>query len=226
MLPETLAAEDRRPFRLERANPVGALLQMRKYPFVGGLFVAWLFYQIAHDANPSTWSYFTMLEFDWSEREVGYSLGFVGLTFAIVQGVLIRAVIPRIGERRAVAAGFVAMVVGFSGFAFATRGSMLYAFIVPFSLGGLAIPALRGIMSNQVPPDAQGELAGAIASLVSLTAIVAPLLMTQLFGFFTGERAPFYFPGAPFFTAAILMLASLLGFAWVIRRTSGSRPDG
>ena len=77
----------------------------------------------------------------------------------------------------------------------------------------LAQPALRGIMANQVPDDVQGELSGAIASLVSVTAIIAPWTMTELFGYFTSESAPVYFPGIPFLVAAVLMVMSVLRFA-------------
>jgi DHA1 family tetracycline resistance protein-like MFS transporter len=217
VLPETLPPEKRRPFAWQRANPVGAFGEMRRYPLVIALFAVLFFYQIAHDANPSTWSYYTMLKFDWSPRDVGYSLGAIGVLFALVQGVLIRVVIPRIGEARTVAVGFVAMAVGFVGFAFATRGWMLYAFLVPFSLAGLANPALRGLLSNRVPSNAQGELQGAIASLVSVTAIIAPWLMTELFGAFTSAAAPIYFPGAPFVAAALLMGVALAWFGWTAR---------
>jgi len=215
-LPESLPREQRRPFHLKRANPLGALKQMRGYPIVIGLFVALFFWQIAHDANPSTWSYYAMLKFEWSEREVGYSLGFLGILLALVQGVLIRAVLPRIGETRAVYIGFTLLALGFVGFAYSSEGWMLYAFIVPWALGGIANPALRGIMANRVPGNAQGELAGAITSLVSLTSIVAPLLMTRLFGYFTGDRAPVYFPGAAFLAAGLLTTVTVIVFARVM----------
>ena len=216
ILPETLSPADRRPFQLRRANPVGALAQMRSYPVVVGLFGALILYMIAHDANPAVWSYYTMLKFGWTEREVGYSMGAVGLGVTLVQGFLIRAAIPRIGELRAVFVGYGLMSLAFAGFAFASAGWMMYAFIVPLSLGGLATPALRGIMSNRVPDNAQGELQGAIASALSLTAIVAPLFMTQLFGYFTSDAAPLYFPGAPFLTAGVLLLGSIAVFAGVM----------
>jgi len=217
VVPETLPASERRPFELRRANPVGALLQMRRYPIVIGLFGAFVFYQLAHDANPSTWSYYTMLKFDWTEREVGYSLGFVGVMFAIVQGGLIRYVIPRMGEERAGYFGLATMTFAFLGFAFSTESWMMYVFIVPFALGSIATAAARGIMSNAVPANAQGELQGATTSLMSLTAIVAPLLMTQLFGYFSSDGAPVYFPGAPFVAASALTVLSFLAFARVMR---------
>lgn len=217
VVPETLPHDQRRVFDLRRANPVGALLSMRRYPVVIGLFAAMVFYQLAHDANPSTWSYYTMLKFDWSEREVGYSLGFVGVMFAVVQGGLIRYLIPRMGEVRAGYFGLTTMTTGFLGFAFSTESWMMVVFIIPFTLGSVATAAARGIVSNAVPDNAQGELQGATTSLMSLTAIVAPLLMTQLFGLFSGDGAPVYFPGAPFLAAAALTLTSLVVFARVMR---------
>jgi DHA1 family tetracycline resistance protein-like MFS transporter len=150
----------------------------------------------------------------------------VGLGVALVQGFLIRAAIPRMGELRAVYLGFALMSLSFVGFAFASAGWMMYAFIVPFSLGGLATPALRGIMSNRVPANAQGELQGALASVMSLTAIVAPLFMTQLFGYFSSDAAPLYFPGAPFLTASVLLLGAIAVFAGVVSITGSPSQSG
>lgn len=217
VLPETLPKEARRPFSIRRANPFGAVTQMKRYPAVIGLLLALVFYRIAHDANPSVWSYYTMLKFDWTEREVGYSLGFVGLMLALVQGVLIRAVIPRIGEVKAVYVGYTMISLGFLGFGLAAEGWILYAFIVPWALGEVASPAIRGIISNQVPANAQGELQGAMTSLFSLTAIFAPLLMTQLFGFFTVPGTDYYFPGAAFVAAGLLVALCLAQVARTMR---------
>ncbi len=218
ILPESLAPQDRRPFSWKRANPLGTLTRMRRYPVLVGLSGALILLYLSSHATQSTWTFYTMEKFDWSESQVGYSLGFVGLMVAIVQGGLTRAVIPRIGARRAVVIGLLLYVVGFLGFAFAARGWQMFAWVVPFSLGGLAGPALQGIMSNQVPNNAQGELQGAITSLVSLCAIAGPPLMTQLFGYFTSADAPVYFPGAPFFAGALLVLGSLL---WALRPLRG-----
>lgn len=215
VLPETLPREQRRPFSLGRANPLGALREMRRYPVVFGLFGAVFLYQIAHDAHPSVWTYYTMLKFDWSVREVGYSLGFVGLMITLVQGGLIRLVIPRIGEARAVYAGYLLLSLGFLGFAFAPTGALALACVVPWALGEIATPALRGIMANQVPDNAQGELMGAITSVRSVTAILAPLLLTRLFGYFTSDAAPVYFPGVAYCVAGVLVLGALGVFAWM-----------
>ncbi len=210
VLPESLAPENRRAFNWKRANPAGSLLQLKKYPVIMGLVGALLFIYIAGYATQSTWTYFTMERFHWNEAWVGYSLAFVGLMVAVVQGGLIGLVVPRLGPERSVYLGLLLYSVGFVLFAFATQGWMMFAFIIPYSLGGIAGPSLQGIISGQVPANEQGELQGALTSLVSLTSIIGPPLMTNLFAFFTGKAAPLYFPGAPFLLGAILTLISVL----------------
>ena len=217
ILPESLPAASRRAFDLRRANPVGALLQVRRYPMVLGLLVVLVPYQLAHHANPAVWGYYTMSKFGWSTSTVGWSLSFVGVTMMIVNAGLVGPVIDRIGEARAVLLGFAAMAAGFLVFAFATEGWMMFAGIVPFALIGIAQPALRGMMANRVPADAQGELQGATSSVMSLTMIVSPVLMTELFHAFSSVDAPVRFPGAPFLAAAILALGALALFARAIR---------
>ena len=212
VLPETLSAENRRPFSWARANTFTALSRIRTFPLLAGLIGVIILYQLAHDANPAAWAYFTMLKFGWSEQQVGYSLGAVGLAIAIVQGGLIRVIIPRIGEVRAVCAGLISGAIGFAGFAFAPDGTLFYASILLFALIGLAMPALRSLMSNAVPDSAQGHLQGVITSVQSLTAILSPLLMTQLFFLFSRPDAAVQFPGAPFLAAALCLLAGLALF--------------
>jgi len=87
---------------------------------------------------------------------------------------------------------------------------MMYAIMIPCAVGGLAGPALQGIISNQVGPNEQGTLQGSLTSLISLTSIIGPLLMTNLFSYFTSANAPIYFPGAPFLAGAFLALAGLI----------------
>ncbi len=210
ILPESLAKENRRKFNIKRANPIGSLLQLRKYPVISGLVGCLLLIYLAGQAVQSTWSFFTMEQFSWSEKAVGYSLGFVGLMVAIVQGGLIRYINPKLGPKRSVYVGMVLYVVGLAFFAFAYKGWMMYAALLPYCLGGISGPALQGIMSGQVPPNEQGELQGALTSLVSLTSIIGPLLMTGTFAYFARPDAIVYFPGAAFLLGAVFALASLI----------------
>jgi len=209
ILPESLSPENRRHFNWKRANPVGSLLNLKRYPVILGLIVALVFVYIAAHAVQSTWAYYTMLKFKWDESAIGLSLGFVGVLSAIVQGGLIRIVIPKLGQVNSVYAGMLFYFAGLLLFSIASQGWMMYPYLVVYCLGGFAGPALQGIMSSQVPANEQGELQGANTSMMSATTVVGPPLMTWLFAYSTGQEAPFYFPGAPMLLGALLTLLSL-----------------
>jgi MFS transporter, DHA1 family, tetracycline resistance protein len=209
ILPESLDKDHRRNFEWKRANPVGSIMHARKYPEITGLIFSIVLIYIAAHATQSTWTYYTMEKFSWNETWVGYSLGFVGLMVAIVQGGLIRIIIPKLGQTKSVYVGLGLYVIGFVLFAFATKGWMMFAFIVPYALGGIAGPAIQGIVSTNVPANEQGELQGLLASLMSITSIIGPVLMTTLFAYFTSNDAPMYFPGAPFLMGGFLTLFSI-----------------
>lgn len=212
VLPESLPAESRRPFDFKRANPIGALIQIRHHRFVLGLLGVLVPYQIAHDANPAVWGYYTMHKFGWSVSDVGWSLFVVGATILFVNALLVGPAIKRLGEKGAVVVGFLGMTVGFLIFALASESWMMFVGIFPFALIGIAQPALRSMMSNRIPADAQGELQGATASLMSMTMIVSPIIMTELFRGYSRAGAPIVFPGAPFLAAAFLALLALVLF--------------
>lgn len=210
ILPESLASENRRGFDWNRANPVGSLLSLKRYPVVLGLVASLVLIYIAAHAVQSNWAYYTIEKFKWGPTMIGISLAAVGLLIAIVQGGLIRIIIPAWGQKNSLYIGLALYSVGFFLFAIATESWMMFAFLIPYCLGGIAGPALQGIISAQVPPNGQGELQGALTSLMSVTSIIGPLLMTQLFSAFTGDSAPYYFPGAPMVMAGILTLISLV----------------
>lgn len=222
ILPESLDKEKRRPFSLKRANPLGSLMQLKKFPVTVSLMVSMFFVYLASHATQSTWAYYTMEKFGWDVKTVGYSLGFVGLMVAIVQGGLIRVVIPKIGDRNGVYLGLTLYFIGFVLFAFASEGWMMFVFMIPYALSGFAGPALQSIMTGQIPADQQGELQGAITSMISLTAIVGPPLMTDLFARFTDDSLGVYFPGAPYLMGAVFTFMSI-GFALrTLRKYSSS----
>ncbi len=210
VLPESLAPDKRREIDFKRANPIGSLKLIRKYPIVAGLMVSFFLVYMASQAVQTTWTYFTMFKFEWDEAMVGYSLGVVGLIVAIVQGGLVKYAVKLWGEKKTIYIGYIFWIVGLILFASATQGWMLFAFLLPYCLGGIASPTLQGIVSNQVADNEQGELQGAVTALISLSSIIGPLVMTNLFYQFTQDDAPFQFAGAPFALGAVLVLVSLL----------------
>jgi MFS transporter, DHA1 family, tetracycline resistance protein len=210
ILPESLSIENRRKFEWRRANPIGSLRNLKKYPVILGLVASLVLLYIAAHAVQTNWAYYTTVKFGWDSRMIGISLGVVGFMFALVQGLLIRKIIPVLGQRRSVYIGLLFYTAGFILFALASQSWMMFAFTVIYCLGGIAGPALQGIISTAVPANEQGELQGALTSLASATAIIGPPLMTTTFAFFTDPSYPVYLPGAPMLLGAFLTLAATL----------------
>lgn len=210
ILPESLALENRRAFDIKRANPIGAFLHLRKYPKLIGLVVSIFLLYTASHAVHSNWSYFTMYQFKWDEKMVGISLGAIGLLVGIVQGGLIRIINPKLGNEKSVYVGMGLYTFGMFLFALATKSWMMFAFLVPYCLGGIAGPAMQAVISSQVPANEQGEIQGTLSSLMSASAIVGPPMMSMVFYYFTHKDAPFLFAGAPFVLGGILMLISTI----------------
>ncbi len=218
ILPESLSKENRRAFDIRRANPMGSLVHLKKYPQLFGLvFAIFLLYTASH-AVQSNWSYFTMYQFNWDEKMVGISLGVIGLLVGLVQGVLIRWVNPILGNEKSIYIGMALYTIGMFLFAFATEGWMMFLFLIPYCLGGIAGPALQAIISIQVPANEQGEIQGTLTSLMSASAIVGPPVMTGIFYYFTHFEAPFIFGGAPFLLGGFLMLASTIIAFYTLRK--------
>jgi DHA1 family tetracycline resistance protein-like MFS transporter len=172
-LPESLAPQSRRPFQWARANPLGTLLQIRKYPIVLWMIGAMFLWQLGHQVLPSTWAFYTMSKFRWSAAEIGYSLAFVGTVMAFAQGVLTRTLIPKLGgERQAAAVGMAFAIVAYLGYAFSTQGWMMYVVSVTSMFFAMTYPSMNALMSRRIAANAQGELQGAVASVYSLSAIL------------------------------------------------------
>ncbi len=224
-LPESLPVDSRRPFVWSRANPVGTLLQLARYPAVLWIAAAVFFWQVAHQVLPSVWSFYAILKFNWSSAAVGYSLAAAGIVMVIGQGLLTRTFIPRLGgERRAAIVGMLFGALAYCGYASSTQGWMIYAWLLAWLPAALTYPSMNALMSRQIPANEQGELQGGLASLHGLSSIVGPPFMTQLFDHFTSARAAVYFPGAPFAAAALLTLVSIALLARGVRTAPSTSP--
>jgi DHA1 family tetracycline resistance protein-like MFS transporter len=212
-LPESLAKENRRAFSWKRANPFGSLQLLKKYPAIGGLAVCFFLIYLAAQAVQGNWSFFTIYRFHWSEKMVGISLAVVGVLVGGVQAGLTRVINPKIGNEKSIYLGLILYSVGLVLFAFANQSWMMFAFLIPYCLGGIAGPSLQSVLAGHVPSNEQGELQGALTSLMSLTTIIGPLIMNNLFTYFTTSKAPIYFPGISFLLGGIFMLISAV-IAW------------
>lgn len=213
VLPESLPKEKRRAFDWRKANPIGAIANLRKYPLVVNLAIAFILVSLAQRGLETVWVLYTGERFGWSELHNGLTLGLVGVMSALVQGYLIRKIIPALGEKRAIVTGLCISTGSFIAFGLAWQGWMMLSTIIFFAFGGIAGPAIQGLVAGVVDPREQGAVQGSLASLVSASSILAPLIANYSFSFFTREAVQgtaFYLPGIPFFIGAIFMGAAAL----------------
>jgi len=218
VLPESLPPERRRAFSWRRADPFRALVGLRAYPLVAGLAFAFLFFSLAQRGLETVFVLYTDYRFGWGPRENGLALALVGVMAAIVQGGLVRPLVARLGERRTIVAGLTVSTLGFVGYGLASQGWILLAVIAVASLGAVAGPAIQGLIAGTVPASEQGSVQGTLTSMLSLTAIVAPLVSGGLFGMFTGERSIAELPGMPFFAGAVFLVVALALVIRTLRR--------
>lgn len=221
VLPESLQPQNRRPYSWRRANPLGSLAALRRSALVGGLAFVYVCIGLAQNSVHSVWVLYTTYRYGWTPFYNGLSLTFVGVISAVVQGYLVRLVVPRVGERNAVLIGLGTSTLSFALYGFSSVGWMMYVVMVIGGLGGLAGPSAQALISRAVRADEQGEVQGALASLMSLTGVAAPLASTMLFAHFTRPAAPIAIPAAPLFMAAALAAVSL----WVCWRLFRRVPD-
>ena len=219
VLPESLAPEHRSAVSWRRMNPIASLRRLGTYPLVAGLAVAFLFASMAQRGLENVWVLHSAYRYGWDMQTNGLTLGLVGVMAVLVQGLLIKPIVTRIGERRTVSVGLTASMLAFLAYGLASEGWMVPIIIVFGALGGIALPAIQGLVAGTVLPSEQGKIQGAFTSLTSLTAIFSPLIFTSgLFSFFTSAAAPVLLPGAPFFLGALLVLVSLILLARLFSR--------
>jgi MFS transporter, DHA1 family, tetracycline resistance protein len=225
VLPESLSKENRRAFKWKRANPFGSLMMLKRYPVVGGLSIAFFLIYFAAQAVQGNWNFFTEYVFGWNEKMIGISLTVVGVLVGGVQAGLIRVINPKLGDEKSVYLGLALYTIGLALFAFATEGWMMFVFLIPYCLGGIGGPSIQSILARHIPPNEQGELQGALTSLMSITAFIGPIIMNNLFTHFT-TKASIHFPGVSFLLGAVAMLLSIV-ITWYVlskeRRTLKTR---
>lgn len=212
VLPESLNKEHRREFHWKKINPFGGFRFLQKHPAIIGLAACYFLLYLGAQSVMANWSYFTMYQFGWGEKMVGISLAVVGLVVGLVQAGLTRVVNPRLGNEKSIYLGLSLYITGLVLFGIANESWMMFAFTIPYCMGGLAGPALQSTLATHIPPNQQGALQGSLSSLMSLTTIIGPLIMNNLFEFFTTDKAPFHFAGMPFLLGAFFMLISL----WIV----------
>jgi MFS transporter, DHA1 family, tetracycline resistance protein len=208
--PETLAPGNRRPFRWARANPIGALVSLRRAPGVLPVAFAMFWWNLAGMVYPATWSFFAIAAFGWSAGMIGASLAWAGILMAVAQMLLVGPMVTRFGERRAAAIGIAAAVAEFLAYLFIRDGWLVFPVMLVLAIQSCVMPAMSGMMSRRVAADQQGELQGFTGSIAAIGSVIAPAAYNPTLAFFTGTSAPLYLPSIVFVLAAIAGLVALI----------------
>ena len=209
VLKESLKSKNRREFMWYRANPIGAILDLRKFEGIYSLLLVFLLFTIGTSIYAAIWPFFTVERFRWSPGMIGISLTIYGVCFAIVQGVLVRPAIKIWGEKKTIIIGFCFEFSAMVTFAFLTDGKILIILIPLASLGVLAQPAIQAILSKSVGDDRQGAIQGVASSLNAIAMVITPITMTWILAVFSDKTAKYYFPGMPFLFSALMVLLCL-----------------
>ena len=211
VLPESLPPEKRTPrFVWAKANPLGSLKLLRSHHELFGLATVNFLYYLSHQVLQSVFVLYVGYRYNWSARAVGLTLAAIGIGSVIVQGGLVRPVVARIGDRRALFVGLVFGAIGFACWGLAPTGILFLAAIPIGSLMGFYGPAAQGLMTHRVSASEQGQLQGANSSVQGIAGLVGPGLFTWIFAHFISTGRSWQLPGAPFLLGSLLLLTALL----------------
>ena len=223
VLPESLAADKRSKFSWKKANPVGALVLLRSHPILAGLATSQLLMNVAHAVLPSTAVLYMAYRYHWDSATVGYLLAGVGACAVVVQGFLVKPIVRRLGERKTLVLGLMFGAAGFAIYGLAPTGAWFWAGVPVMSLWGIANPSAQGIMTHLVEPTEQGQLQGALSSLMGIASCIGPGLFTQSFAVAIGAYAAWGLSGAPFLLAALILVCAAF-IAWRTTRPGHLEP--
>jgi len=209
VLPESLRPENRRAFDWKRANPIGALYAMKRFPAVLGLVECYFILTLAQVMLQTNWALYTEERYGWDTLQVGLSLMFVGVATGLVQATLVKKIVPNLGDTRAVIVGFCISIVALIGYGSAPYGWMIYAIICVGAFAGISGPALQSYVTKHVPANEQGAVQGVFAGLASLAGIPGPFIASHSFGWAIAPERSFHLPGIAFFEGAALSIVAL-----------------
>ena len=221
VLPESLPLHKRRAFDWKRANPVTSLRGLAMLKGIGPLVLVLALSALAQFMLHMTWVLYTKFKFGWGPGQVGWSLFAVGIVSAFSQGVLLKPMLARFTPRRLAVMGMLSASLAYLAWGLASAGWMMYVIILANVLGGSAAAALQSIISNAADTTRQGQTMGAVSSLNSLMAVLAPLIALELLRWVSHRPPGDWLIGLPFFTCAALQFtAMVIALRFFSRRTA------
>jgi MFS transporter, DHA1 family, tetracycline resistance protein len=213
VLPESLPVERRRAFEWRATNPVASLRALTQLKGVGPLAGVIACTGLAQFVLYTVWVLYTTFKFGWGPLENGWSLAVVGITSVVVQGLLLGHLLARFSAQRLAVLGLVSSTLAYALYGVATQGWMMYVVIMCNLLGFTVAASIQSLISGAADARSQGQTMGAVNSLNSLTAVIAPLLGAPLLGVVSHLPHGDWRIGAPFYFCALLQFGALV-LAW------------
>lgn len=223
VLPESLPKAMRQGFSWKRANPVGALILLRRHPDLVALAGIIFLSNLAQVSLPSVVVLYATHRYGWTPLTIGLTLGLVGVALIVVQVAIVGRFVGRFGSRTALVTGLCFGTAGLLAAGLAPTGHLFWAGIPIIALWGLAGAAGQSLMTNHVSAAEQGQLQGANTSLTGLAELVGPAVFSLTFAWCVGNAKPIAWSGAPFLLASVLLAGAAV---WAFFATRGERePD-
>jgi DHA1 family tetracycline resistance protein-like MFS transporter len=206
ILPESLKKENRRSFGRRDLNPFASIVRAFVIPGLAIPLICIFVFEFANMVYPTIWAFWGREVFGWGGFTIGLTLSAYGILIAVVQAGLLPQMTKRLGDYRTLIFASIAAVIALAGFGFSTAAWAVAVVLPIAALSDMAPPLLTALAANRVGDDQQGLVQGVIASLSSVAAVAAPLVLTGVFERFVNNEGV-YFPGAPFLIAAFLTIA-------------------
>ena len=225
VLPESLPPERRRPVQAKSLNPFASLRDLARLKGVGLLVAVIACSGLAQFVLYSVWVLHGSFKFGWGPRESGWSLFVIGVMSVLVQGFLLGKLLKVFTPQRLAILGLMSSTVAYLLWGAASQSWMVYVVIVVNVFGFTTASAIQSIVSASANAHQQGEAMGAVSSLNSLMAVLAPMIATPLLGAFSHHPLGDWRIGAPLYFCAALQGVSLL-LAWLHFRSAGRAEPG
>jgi MFS transporter, DHA1 family, tetracycline resistance protein len=174
--------------------------------FMSSLSLVVFLYYTSIWAIVSTLMVYVTRQLQFDAVTLGWLLSGYGIATMFSEGVLVRIVVPILGEVNSIRLGLMAFSLQCVVVAFSTTPTMIFVSMLFSMVANLVYPSISSLVSKIVPEDMQGEALGALNGIKALTEGFGPLL----FGLFMSLYEKHPLPGAPYLVAAMLSLWALL----------------
>ncbi|WP_422926696.1 MFS transporter [Singulisphaera sp. PoT] len=210
-LPESLV-RGAEPVERARVASWRGLIDTVSLPSLGRLVVLGALVVLGFAALEGTYSLFLSNRLNWGPQKAAFGFAFLGLVSAIIQGGMIRRLVPKYGEPRLIVIGVATLTVGLGALALSFNVTTLLLATMIVGIGqGLASPTVSGLLSRLTPASEQGAVFGVLSMAQTLARMINYIVANELLAQ--------YGPSAPFWEGSVIAFLGLV-LAIVVAKTT------